>query len=168
MPIPPMKHINNNSITLTNNNTVQTMVLAKGVLNPDPYTNQNNVKAGSIIGDIHLFLDIGEEASSVNGNPQGDMYMWFNVAGAQTQPTPGNEGASDLKNQIFWMEQFQLEHVASLEPWIHKFRTIIRVPKWARQLNKDDQIEFVFKMTGMVASQSVDFKEKSIYKEYFP
>lgn len=166
--MPPMKHILNDSITLTNNNTIQSLDIAVGTLNPDPYTTNNVVKAGSVVGDIHLLLDIVQEAASPTNNPQVDMYVWFNVAGAQTKPVPGNEGSSDLKNQIFWQEQAQLDHYVGTSPWINKWRAVIKVPKWARQLNKDDKIQFVWQWTGMQASVAVDHKWKFIYKEYYP
>lgn len=163
-----MKHITNDSITLTNNNAQQFITIAKGVLNPDPYTNANNVRAGSIIGDVHFLADIVIEGGSPTNNPQLDIYAWFNVNQAQTQPVAGAENASHLKNQIFWMEQIQLDHVTGTAPWVNKIRIQLKIPKWARQINDGDAIEIVYKWTGMGASVAVDHKFKSIYKEYFP
>lgn len=174
MPMPPMKHILDDRFGAPDaGNTTKTIDLAVGTLNPDPYANNNAVKAGSIISTIVIQLEFGLY-TGVADNAQFDYldwYVWFNVAGSQTVPAPDNVGNSDLKNQVFHQDgAILMSSTASATTpargsWA-KWNLVIKVPKWARQLNKDDKIQLNYKFQSTAATHFG--KLKAIYVEYFP
>lgn len=168
MRIPPLKHVNDDFISIANN-VLQTVDLAVGTLNPDPYTNQNNVKNGSIVTGLELLIDVAWETLNAGSTPDTlDWYVWFNVNGAQTNPTPGATNASHLKNQIFHEEQ-DMHYVPISGNTVlmpnKLWRAHISIPRGYQQINEGDKIQLCFKKT---LSYTCDIKIKCIYKEIFP
>lgn len=166
-----MKHITDDSLTWSNASN-QFITLVKGALNPDPYTNANNVRAGSIVRHIEIMIDYGTDTSSdATGLHQYDWYVWYNVNQAQVQPIPNSVNVSHLKNQVFQQGsgQFGLAKTASatvIPPAHHVIRLSINIPKWAQQINDGDAIELVFAQNNSTNNWTA--KVKSIYKEIFP
>lgn len=163
--MPPQKHIYQSAGFFTNFNTNGTFILAKGVLNPDPYTNHNNVRNGSLIKAITIQLDWAVDVS-----PHEEVlewYVWFNVGGAQTQPDPQAVGNSILKNQVFHQDggfAALFSSIGAVRP--RSWRVTVMVPRSLQQINESDQIELVMK-TGD-NSASCAYRVCAIYKEYFP
>lgn len=169
--IPPHKHIVQTMQTGLNLSANNTLIIAKGVLNPDPFANSNNVRAGSIIKKITIALDWVNYAETVQAD-SFEWYVWFNVNGAQTQPDPTTTNASHLKNQIIHQDgTFQYYQGATVPNSfnmlpVNKWRIVINVPRWAQQLNDGDQLEIVVRTLqnngGSVLRSCV------IYKEIYP
>lgn len=143
--------------------------LALGTLNPDPYTNVTNVKAGSKIFALELQIDMCQE---ITGIDYVDWYIWFNINGVQAQPRPDIAGSSHLKNQIMHQEGALFQNgqnltsvgVVKLDPKV--WRLNIRIPRGWQQINDGDSIEFVYRFSN--AGINHDTKIKCIYKEIFP
>lgn len=147
--------------------------LALGTLNPDPYTNVDNVKAGSIIRALEIQLDVVAENAHFSGNiDYMDWYVWFNINGVQVAARPDIVGGSHLKNQVFHQEgglfreaqQVTAVGIVSMVPMTWRLSLVL--PRQWRQVNDGDTIELVYRYSD--ATVNHDLKLKCIYKEYFP
>lgn len=170
MAIPPLKHIIDQQVSGANISAGnQTFILAKGVVNPNSYTTATDCRNGSIITSMSIQLDITDQA--LNSIDFYDWYVWFNIGGAQSQPTPNSTNISVIKNQIFHQDgslhlNNQLTAVGVYMPRIATWRLQIQIPRSFRQLNENDQIELVIR--GGPNSTGTSIKLKVIYKEIFP
>lgn len=168
---PPMKHI----VDVVNSAEVgaatRTVQLVQGVLNPDPFVNVTNVKAGSKVTHLEIQLDIN--ADSLNGGTitYFDCYVWFNINGAQGTPLPTLVGANHLKNQVFHQEGALMDTYVSRTDvgWVRQnpkvFRMSISIPRQWQQINDGDTIELVYRYSSAL---NFTTKVKAIYKEFFP
>lgn len=169
--IPPLKHIIDQVATGQNASTVQSFDLAVGTLNPDPYTSANNVRNGSIITAMIIELDVADQGL-VSGSFNFDWYVWFNIAGAQTIVNPaGGVNISKTKNQIFHQDgsmdtRIVFTSASGFAPWVHKWRTVISIPRSYQQINDLDKIQFVYVSSNNTAT--LNLKLRVIYKEIFP
>lgn len=169
----PIKHILNDLVQAEAGAAIRNIPLARGVTAADPYNAaQSQVNAGSAIVtfmDIQLEFLIDSNVASTTDVDELDFYIWFNIAGAQTRPTPFSEGISDLKNQIFHMGHAMMPcygaaNVSQLTNQRAIFHIPLKIPKWAQKINKDDQIELVYQWSGGAANHYL--KMKVIFMEY--
>lgn len=166
MGIPPLKHIVESLILSEAGNVTRAIDLAVGTLNPDPYTNANNVRNGSIIRQLIVEIDAAVAAGTINEQSALDWYVWFNIAGSQTVVSPTLLNASTTKNQVFKQDGSLIEHTQSGGVWLHKWRLVIDIPRSYQQINDLDKIQFVYRWFG--ADSVHDLKYRFIYKEIFP
>lgn len=169
---PPLKHV----VQQTNQGQALgnlTVPLAIGVLNPDPYTNVTNIKATNIIKKLTLMLDFGISNGEFNANSLIvlNMYLGFNINGAQPMPLASAVGQSHISNQVFWQEQVMLYSGVTGVTNNQSNTKIIRVeipipPSWSK-LGDGDQLEFHISAVG-AAGQTYDFVLTAIYKEVYP
>lgn len=161
MPMPPHKHIVESNALGEAGAVQRTITIVQGAINPDPFTNINQVKAGSIVQAIQCQIDFLPSAV-----PAADdiinFFIWFNINGAQTQPTMLLLSQNHLKNQIFFCEGGIISPAQG-----HRlvYRFLLRIPPQYQQINDGDTIEFVYKR-GL--SPALDTAWRFIYKEYFP
>lgn len=176
MPQPPMKHVLDDLLSIPHGTvTDQVINLAVGTVNPDPYTTNNAVKNGSIIGTMSLQLDVYLDQNYDAGQTAClfDWYVGFNINGQQTMPNPNNVGASHVKNQIFHQDQGVLEvsaqaaNVAVRPPKPLVWRVQIAIPRLYHQVNEGDVIEFHI-IKSVMSTADLNVKLKCIYKEYYP
>lgn len=169
----PIKHILNDFVQLEAGAVTRNIPLVRGVTAADPYgAAQSQVNAGSAVVtfiDIQLEFMIDATVASGTAIDYLDFYIWFNIAGAQTRPTPFTEGQSDLKNQIIHQGQALMPTVvlATAVPVTNQraiFHIPLKIPKWAQKINKDDQIELVYQWVQNAANH--DLKLKAIFMEY--
>lgn len=167
---PPVKHVISNAILGAASAANQTVVIAQGVLNPDPYTNNNNIKAANKIFATHIMIDWSPASGGAIGDYTFSWYIAFNINGAQPMPTVDNTGASHINSQIF-MEEFALQitgtAASAASPPSHAWRTVLRLPKSWSTFNDGDQLELHYTTAGP-ASALHDIKYKFIYKEVYP
>lgn len=173
--MPPQKHIVDGGV-ITNQSVSQTsMLLAKGVINPDPYTTSTDCRAGSIIGDITLQLDVSLDTaafSAANFPVYFDWFVFFNINDSQTPPTADDPMASagkDLIQQIFHEDGTLIQGttaVPTANPNVFSWRTKIGVPQAWRKLNRGDTIRLYYKFNN--ANVKFFLKIRLIYKEYYP
>lgn len=173
--MPPQKHIVDSGITSNSSTSQTSLLLAKGVINPDPYTTNTDCRAGSIIGDMALMLDIVQD-NSVNGTPLGPMYIdwgvFYNINDQQTPPTldnPMGSAGADLLNQLFHVDQcfiyFPVSAGDVTAPQPRSWRVQIGIPKSFRKIMRGDTIRFYYKSSS---SGKFWIKVRVIYKEYWP
>lgn len=173
----PIKHILDDFVNNEAGGVTRSINLVTGINNANPYdTVQSRVNAGSaIVRQIHLMVTWRRNYTAVAGASavsQLDWYVWFNIAGAQTRPTPNAAGSNDLKNQIFHQDcallgQNEGAGVTDLSKDSEAHGTwnvTINVPKWAQKINMDDNIELVYLLSD--ASANVIVKMKAIFMEY--
>lgn len=166
MPQPPMKHIVESNALLEASNVSRDIVILQGAINPDPFTNLNQVKAGSIVQAIECDLTFAPDDAVAVGNPIDlRFFIWYNINGAQTPPTPLLVGQSHLKNQVFLQELDMFS--AQVGTRVAKYRIKLRIPRNYQQINDGDQIILRYKYTSGVAL-NCDTNWQFIYKEYFP
>lgn len=172
----PIKHILDDFVFREAGAAIRTISLVRGVTAADPYAAaQSQVNAGSaVVRSIDMMLEVyvdnGGVASSAPYDYM-DWYVWFNVAGAQTKPDPNQAGISDLKNQI-WHQDHAVVGVGSTaavtttvpEQSFAKWHVRINVPTWAQKINKDDEIQLIYKWNFAEATH--DLKLKAIFMEY--
>lgn len=167
-----MKHVIQTYANNQNISAITAIDLAIGTLNPDPYANPGNqVRPGSIITALNVQIDWLQGGGSVSHDDSFEWYVWFNVNGAQTVPDPQNTNLSHLKNQIFHQDgaisSREFYTGVGIEiPQVSKWRLVLRVPKWAQQVNEGDKISIVFR--SAVASTTSAYRITVIYKEIFP
>lgn len=170
--MPPQKHVIDSGNTNVTSTTQTSLLLAKGVINPDPYTNNYECRAGSIIGDITLQLDVTPLYSVFGTNDwYFDWLVFFNINDQQTAPSAeavmGSSGA-DMINQIFHQDGTLLatpNTAATAAMNVYQWRVQIGIPKAWRKLNRGDTIRLYFKFSQ---AQTASVKIRAIYKEYFP
>lgn len=171
----PIKHILDDTVTDEAGAAVRTVNIVQGVTNADPYNvAQSQVNGGSaVITKLVIMLEFAINVGIVNTGllDRLDWYLWFNVAGAQTAPDPRTAGQSDLKNQIFHMDQALLggpTAINSAEQQATKafatWHLVVNVPKWAQKINKDDTIELKYVHSDSAANKWL--KMKVIFMEY--
>lgn len=171
MGIPPLKHVVQTALLGTNiGAAVTTVDIIEGVENPDPYTNFTNVRNGSIVRQIHLYIDYDD---SLVGTPVVfDWAIWFNIQGNQTPiPNPSNMNVSKLKNQVFHQDGCltsltQATSVGVTDHIIAKWRLVINVPKTFQTINFGDKIQLILKNSAN--NSLTNIKIMAIYKEIFP
>lgn len=168
---PPHKHVIDVTNSAEAGAAVRTIQLALGVLNPDPYTNVTNVKAGSKVTMITVMLDCMQEVMNSGTIDYLDWYIWFNINGAQGQPQPALVGSNHLKTQVFHQEQCLIDFYTSRTDagWVRNpskvFRLNISIPRSWQIVNDGDAIELVYKYA---AGLNHTTKCKAIYKEIYP
>lgn len=173
MGIPPLKHVLDDLFSIAAaTSSVQIVTLAVGTINPNYYSNNNNVRNGSKITKINLLLDFTPYATvptDADVQMQYDWYVAFNINGAQVLPNPNAVGSSSLQSQVFHQDQgtfnFNGSNTNSMPS--HVVRLTIDVPRTWQQLNENDTIEFRIQKSVM-ATQQLGVKLKCIYKEIFP
>jgi len=168
---PPRKHVIDASNSYAGNAGVQNIDLVVGAINPDPVANFTNVKAFNIVPHIDLMLEIIRTTISTPTNCPVDWYIWFNINGAQTAPTPGTTMGSVLVNQVFHEDQALLVQPGAVGDtgFAQKaaWHVPIRVPRSWRTINQGDKIQVKVSSPGG-ASDNFKYKIKAIYKEYYP
>lgn len=176
MAMPPLKHVVDDLLTIPYNNTsVQTITLAKGVINPNYVSSNTDVRNGSKITKITLLIDV---VSNLPWDTCGfllyDWYVAFNIAGAQTLPNPNAVGGSDILQQVFHQDQGAIQFmgqntIGSVINQIHVIRLELNIPKSWQIINRDDQIQLLVQKSIMNnSSNNFNFKVKAIYKEIYP
>lgn len=165
---PPMKHVVDSNIFGEASGAVKTIPIAIGTLNPDPYTNTTNVRAGSIIGSINCQIEMSSNILTAN-TVAIDWLIGFDInnQGALPSPAVGGVGASHVKNQVFHQDGgFQETGTLDIpKPLVWNF--VLKIPRAWRQINEADQINFMYKYSAGGAG-SCDTKYRFIYTEYFP
>lgn len=151
--------------------TQSTFEIAKGVLNPDYSANPSNVRVGSIVKGIVIQLDVVADTTDSNTNPvYFDWYVGYNIDSAQTVPTAGSVGSSDLMSQVFHEDGALLKFptVAGTNGQyqnIPTWRLYVRIPKSWEKLMRGDKIFLAFKFDTAVKCW---VKIKAIYYEVYP
>lgn len=171
--MPPQKHIIDSGATSVTSSTQTLLEIAKGVMNPDPFTNPTNVRAGSIIGQLTVQLDVVLDRT-IFGNYDAlyfDWYVGYNINGSQTMPTADNvmgSAGADLLNQVFHQDGciFSFaDTTTTAEQTVKSWRLNIDIPKAWKKVNRGDTINLYFKFNAAIKSW---VKIRVIYKEYFP
>lgn len=164
---PPIKHIVNSN-ALGQASGANTVIIAKGVLNPDPYTNNTDVKAANKIFGVTVQIDYTPAQNAPVGDYLFDWYIGFNINGAQPMPTVGNTGASHINSQIFHEDGAIQQNGAVTASTVGKtWRFRLALPKSWSSFNDGDQLEFHY-LTAGPASAAHDIKWKFIFKEIYP
>lgn len=162
---PPMKHvIETAQLGITAAQVTQAVV--QGVLNPDPFTNITNVKAGSIVRALIIQID-ASVLSGVAGDATFDWHVTYSINNAQSLPAPNSVGPSHLKNQVFHQDGALLSSTATSPSRPAVFRALVRIPKSWQQINDGDTIYINWIFSG-IAGSSYNVKLRCIYTEYFP
>lgn len=170
---PPLKHVLDDLLVIPAGNvTDQVVILAKGTLNPTYYTNNNQVRNGSIITSMNILIDfyITDALNDADFALLYDWYIGFNINGAQTMPNPNSVGSTPLQSQIFHQDGgvFPLTTAsATAFPGVQLIRLNLKIPKMWHQVNENDQIE-LHVIKSIQASNKLNCKIKVIYKEIFP
>lgn len=177
MGMPPLKHVVDDLLNIPYNNTsVQTITLAKGVINPNYVSSNTDVRNGSKITKITILIDcIPLLVSDTSDVMIFDWYVAFNIAGAQALPAPNSVGGSDLLQQVFHQDQGMIQLVnnsgvgiaATNTPYV--VRLELNIPRAWQVLNRDDQIQLLVAKSALLnTSNAMYFKVKAIYKEIYP
>lgn len=166
MPQPPQKHVIESNALLEASNVSRDIDIAIGAINPDPFTNLNQVRAGSYVQAVSIQLDFAIDDAVAVGNPVLlEWFIWYNINGAQTPPTPLLIGQSHLKNQVFIADGALVSAQDARRGAV--FRLILRIPKTYQMINDGDKITLRYKYISGTAV-NCDTRWKFIYKEYFP
>lgn len=167
--MPPQKHIIDSGVVNQSSATQTRLILAKGVINPDPFTNPTDCRAGSILGAMTIQLDFVLDKGTINLQPQYvDWGIAYNINDAQTIPNMDVVGNSHLMNQVFHLDGGMLEIPAATNTGFFPcmtWRVTIKIPKAWSKINEGDTISLYYKM---VLNSITWVKIKAIYKEYFP
>lgn len=173
---PPLKHVLDDLLVIPAGTvTDQVLVIAKGTLNPTYYTNNNQVRNGSIITSLNIMIDfyITDALNDADFALLYDWYVGFNINGAvsgQALPAPNAVGSSPIQSQIFHQDQgvFPLTTAsATAFPSPHLIRLKLDIPRMWRQINENDQLELHI-IKSIQGSNKLNAKIKIIYKEIFP
>lgn len=165
---PPVKHVVQSNLLGTGNANNQTITIAVGTLNPDPYTNTTNIKNANKIYAVAIQLDWNNAAGGAIGDYILDWYIGFNINGGQSMPVPGSIGASHISNQVFIQDgaiKTQGATTASNIPSV--WRTILKLPKSWQTFNEGDELQFKYTISGPAGGLH-DLKWAFIYKEFYP
>lgn len=166
---PPHKHVVDNFIAAAAGNTIIPRDLAQGTLNPDPYTNTNNVKAGSKVSFIDLYLGVAPDGNISAGVPmQIDWYVWFNINAQQLVVDPKAIGTSHTKSQVFHQDSCLLAANGGLSPGRGEWHVQIAIPKSWQVLQDGDVISLIVMGTVLGTAVPIDIKYRAIYKEWYP
>lgn len=165
---PPVKHIVQNNLLNTASAANQTIVIAKAVLVPDPYTNNTDVKNANRVFAISYQIDWTPSQNTPVGDYLFDFYFAFNINAAQPMPVVTATGASHINNQVFHEDgAIQVVGAVTQSCVPHVWRGMIKIPRQWNILNDGDQIEMHYTTAGP-ASANHDIKYKFIYKEVYP
>lgn len=170
--MPPQKHIIEFDNTTIASTAQTSFLLAKGVINPDPFTDATQCRVGSILGDMTVQLDFTiDTASHVGVIQQVDWYIGYNINDAQTMPTANNimgSAGADLLSQVFHQDGCMMQSAVSTgtAPYnVSQWRVQVSIPKSWRKIMRGDTVRLFVKM-GNAANTFV--KLRVIYKEYYP
>lgn len=170
--MPPQKHIIEQDNLGVASATQTSLILAKGVINPDPFSDATQCRAGAIIGAITLQIDVAINATAVVQAPQQfDWFLFFNINDAQTPPTANNimgSAGADLLQQVFHQDGCMItapNSASTSDASTHAWRTQITIPRAWSKIMRGDTIRLYFKFGS--ATQTY-IKIRAIYKEYFP
>lgn len=170
--MPPQKHIIDSGLTSVASTTQTSLLVAKGTINPDPFTDATQCRAGSIIGALNCQLDVVLDRAAFGANPlMFDWMMFFNINDAQTPPTADNvmgSAGADLLTQVFHQDGCLLQMpsaAATCDMKVHSWRIQIAIPKSWSKIMRGDTIRLYFKIS---ATTTTWVKIRVIYKEYFP
>lgn len=171
--IPPQKHVvDSGPVSVTS--TIQTKFqIAHGVLNPDYNSNQASVRVGSLVRGVLIQLEVALDNATISssGNPPiyFDWFIMFNVDDAQSPPTAGNVGQSDLLVQVFHQDGCLIPTptavAATIPPITRVWQTFVSLPPSWSKFMRGDALNLYFK-----ADQALKYwtKIRAIYKEIFP
>lgn len=170
--MPPQKHVIESGV-VNNASTSQTsMLIAKGVINPDPYTTNTDCRAGSILGSMTFQIDVVPAGSDTGPlNVYFDWFVMFNINDQQTPPTADavmSSSGADLINQIWHQDGCYIAvptavNVADYQ--VKQWRLNITPPPQWKLLNRGDTVRLYFKFSN---AATMGVKIRVIYKEYFP
>lgn len=173
--MPPQKHIIDSGITSNQSSAQSTVLLAKAVINPDPYTNNFEVRAGSIVGAMTIELDVTLDPQSFAAAHLPVYFDWglfYNINDQQTAPTvdaPMSSAGADMLNQLFHLDGTIINgpiNSPTADNNVFHWRTQVAVPKsWSKML-RGDTIRLLFKFSD--ATSKFWIKVRVIYKEYYP
>lgn len=171
--MPPQKHVVDQVPLAVTSATQTSMLIAKGVINPDPYTNNYECRAGSVIGALTVSIDVDiDRAQFGNYDPFSfDWGIFYNINDQQTAPSMdqvmGSSGA-DMINQIIHQDGCILAvpyASSTTDPGQHSWRLTVALPRSWSKLNRGDTIRLYFKFGVAIKTW---IKIRVIYKEYFP
>lgn len=166
MPMPPQKHIVESDALGEAGNVSRDIDIVIGAINPDPFTNLNQVKAGSYVQALSVEMDYNCDTPPAAANPAVlEWFIWYNINGAQTPPTPLLVGQSHLKNQVFMQGGGLFTNADARRA--ASFRFMLRIPKAYQMINDGDKITLRYKYI-QGTPDNFDTRWKFIYKEYFP
>lgn len=169
---PPLKHVVQyigNGLGTGN----ISQVLAVGTLNPDPYTNPTNIKATNIIRKIILLIDVGLQGDEFAAASivDFDVYLGFNINGAQPMPIASSVMTSHISNQVFWQEQAKMflttGAAATAQPKSSIWRVEVKIPPSWSKLGDGDTLELHWSVQAG-AGVTWNVKWTAIYKEVYP
>lgn len=172
--MPPQKHIIDSGSTNVSSTAQTSLLIAKGVINPDPFTNNYECRAGSIIGALTIQMDVVYAADQLGTNPgYFDWGLFFNINDQQTAPSVDaamSSAGADLITQLFHQDGCLLTAVkaagtSNTDYAVHSWRLSVKVPKAWSKLNRGDTIRLLFKPG---TTNTIWLKIRVIYKEYWP
>lgn len=141
--------------------------LALGTLNPDYFTNRDNVRAECRIASMTYQFDVEIQTQAAVATQTIDWYIGFNINNLQAMPAPGAIGLSHIKNQIFHEEGALLSSpttALSSTQFAHAtWRGVLHIPRQWQQVNDGDTIKLFVKSNS--ATTTFNGKLKVIYTE---
>lgn len=173
--MPPQKHVIESGITTVASTAQTFFTLAKGTINPDPFSDATQCRVGSILGALTIELDVtGSPASTSDAVQYFDWFLFYNIDDSQTAPTADNvmgSAGKDLINQVFHQDGCLISYspatggTRSTGYETHSWRTTISIPQTYRKILRGDTIKLYYKMS---TATNATLKLRVIYKEYFP
>lgn len=171
--MPPQKHIIDSGVTTVASTSQTSLLIAKGVINPDPFTNNYECRAGSIVGALTIQLDVVPDNDLTVGAPAYfDWGLFFNINDAQTAPSMEaamSSAGADLITQIFHQDGALVPVPGAVsntsDNQVKSWRLQVKVPTSWQKVNRGDTIRLYFKFNQ---SRTHYVKIKVIYKEYWP
>lgn len=174
MPMPPQKHIVEAG-TVTNASTSQTsFLLAHGVINPDPFSNEADCRAGSILGAMNIQLDVVPNTDQLGSQAiRFDWGIFYNIDDSQTPPSmddPMGSAGKDLIQQLIHQDGCLLPQAPTAgtntgEYSPKSWRVNLVIPRAWSKINRGDTIRLYYKFNN---AHTTLLRIRVIYKEYFP
>lgn len=172
MGMPPQKHVIDSGATTVASTSQTSLLVAKGIINPDPFTNNYECRAGSIVGAMTVQIDLAIASNVINaGTMLFDWMLFYNINDSQTAPSCEavmSSAGADLISQIIHQDGTLITNPNSLstaDANVRSWRLNIAIPRTWSKLNRGDTIRLYFKNS---IANSMTIKIRVIYKEYFP
>lgn len=174
----PIKHVLDDIMANKAGNAQYSLNLVKGVTLADPFgAVQSEVNANSaVVTHIELEIAVWLDQTGVASTVAWDdffLYIWFNIASAQTKPTGYSIGTNDLKNQVFFQTWGKLGAVGPANTTyyqasesIRRFHVSLEIPKAYQTIGKDDAIQLVVDWPSQAAAIH-NLRVQAIFKEYY-